>query len=92
MSKWKLTRLFNHFCFIADVTSIEDLENRVKTNLTELKSKVPSWASESSFSHDIEEIEKMIKDSKTVKFEDLPYILVSYFAVWDAIELLIELL
>ena len=80
MSKWKLTRLFNHFCFVADVTSIEDLENRMKTNLTELKSKVPSWASESSFSHDIEEIEKMIKDSKTVKFEDLPYILVSYFA------------
>ena len=34
----------------------------------------------------------MIKDSKTVKFEDLPYILVSYFAVWDTIELVIELL
>ena len=61
------------------MTCIEDLESLVKTNLMELKNKLPSWSLPSSFNHDLEIIETMIEDSKTVKFEDLPYLLVSCF-------------
>ena len=77
MSKWKLLRLFNPLCFAGNVTSIEDLESRVNTNLEDLRRKLPGWTISSAFNDDVNIIEKMIEDSKTVKFEDLPFLLVS---------------
>ena len=53
------------------MTSIEDLESRVKTNLDDLRSRIPS------INDDLEKIERMIEDSKTVKFEDVLFDLVS---------------
>ena len=47
------------------------------TNLDALKRTLPNWAQTPSFSDDLETIQKMIDDSKTVKYEDLPSLLVS---------------
>ena len=69
MSKWKLIRLFNPLCYAGNVTSIEDLESR---DLEDLRSQIPSCSP-----HDLETIQRMIEDSKTVNFEDLPLLLVS---------------
>ena len=77
MSKWKLLRLFNPLCYAGNVTSIEDLGSRVNTNLEDLRRKIPGWTISSAFNDDVKTIEKMIEDSKTVKFEDLPLLLVS---------------
>ena len=76
MSKWKLLRLFNPLCYAGNVTSIEDLESHVNTNLEDLRTKIPGWTLP-TFNDDVKTMEKMIEDSKTVKFEDLPFLLVS---------------
>lgn len=77
MLKWKVIRLFNPLCYATNIKSIEDLETQVGTNLDALKKKLPNWAQTPSFSDDLETIQKMIDDSKTVKYEDLPSLLVS---------------
>ncbi len=77
MLKWKVIRLFNPLCYAADITSVEDLETQVTTNLEALKKKLPAWSLSPSFNDDLETIQKMIDDSKTVKYEDLPSLLVS---------------
>ena len=77
MLKWKVIRLFNPLCYAADITSVKDLERQVMTNLEGLKKKLPTWSQSASFSDDLETIQKVIEDSKTVKYEDLPSLLVS---------------
>ena len=70
--------MFNPLCYAANVTSVEDLERQVTTNLEELRRKLPSWSLSPSFKEDLETIKKLIEDSKTVKYEDLPSLLVSH--------------
>lgn len=77
MFKWKVIRLFNPLCYAAGVTSVKDLERQMLTNLDDLKKKLPGWSQSPSFDEDLETIQNMIEDSKTVKFEDLPSLLVS---------------
>ena len=79
MSKWRIIRLFNPLCYAGDVTSVEDLERHVKTNLDGLKRKLPVWSQSLSFDEDLRTIKKVIQDSKTVKYEDLPSLLVSLY-------------
>jgi len=43
-----------------------------------VKKKLPSWAQSTSFDEDLKTIQNMIEDSKTVKYEDLPELLVSH--------------
>ncbi|XP_022787935.1 uncharacterized protein LOC111327889 isoform X1 [Stylophora pistillata] len=75
MCKWRIIRLFNPLCYAADVTSVEDLEKKVRTNLHDLKRKLPAWSQSEYFKDDLETIEKVIEDSKTVNYEDLPSLL-----------------
>ena len=60
------------------VKSVKDLERQILTNLDHVKKKLPSWAQSPSFDDDLESIQNMIEDSKTVKYEDLPELLVSH--------------
>lgn len=69
MSKWKLQRLFNPLCYAGKVTSIEDLESQLRTNLDELRRMVPLDSDE------LNTIKRMIEDSKMVNYEDLPRLL-----------------
>lgn len=77
MSKWKIIKLFNPLCYAAGVTSVMDLEQQILTNLDYMKKKLPGWSQSPSFDGNLETIQNMIKDSKTVKYEDLPELLVS---------------
>lgn len=81
MSKWKLLRLFNPLCYAGNITSIEDLESQIKTNSEEFSKNVQG------FDRDLSTIQTMIEDSKTVKFEDLPPLLVSnlFSTEWQSI-------
>lgn len=78
MFKWRIIRLFNPLCYAAGVKSVKDLERQILTNLDHVKKKLPSWAQSPSFDDDLESIQNMIEDSKTVKYEDLPELLVSH--------------
>lgn len=81
MSKWKLLRLFNPLCYAGNITSIEDLESQIKANSAELSENVQG------FDGDLSTMQTMIEDSKTVKFEDLPLLLVSnlFSTEWQSI-------
>lgn len=81
MSKWKLLRLFNPLCYAGNITSIEDLESQIKTNSEEFSKNVQG------FDRDLSTVQTMIEDSRTVKFEDLPLLLVSnLFSIeWQSI-------
>ena len=77
MFKWRIIRLFNPLCYAAGVKSVQDLEQQISTNIDHLKKKLPTWAQSPSFDEDLKSIQNMIDDSKTVKYEDLPELLVS---------------
>ena len=51
----------------------------MKTNLDGLKRKLQVWSQSLSFDEDLKTIEKVIEDSKTVRYEDLPLLLVSLY-------------
>ena len=56
MCKWRIIRLFNPLCYTADVTSVEDLEKKVRANLDDIKQKLPAWSQSQSFREDLETI------------------------------------
>ena len=81
MCKWRIIRLFNPLCYTADVTSVEDLEKKVRANLDDIKQKLPAWSQSQSFREDLETIKNLIEDSKTVRYENLPSLLVSWIVI-----------
>lgn len=70
--------MFNPLCYAVGVKSVQDLEQQISTNMDHVKKKLPSWAQSTSFDEDLKTIQNMIEDSKTVKYEDLPELLVSH--------------